>query len=96
MTKVERAPAHAQLSLGLTIRSLRAYHRLTLAELADEVGLTKSALSKLENGKCGCSLDALLRISQALGFDKLSELFEFVEEIDERSLEELVAELDAL
>lgn len=48
---------------------------MTIAELADASGLTKSYVSKVERGLSSASVAALLRVSNALGIP-LSSLFE--------------------
>ncbi len=55
------------MELGPRIRTLRTQRRLTLQQLAQSCGLTKSMLSKLENGRASPSIAALTRIATALG-----------------------------
>ncbi|CAN5472289.1 XRE family transcriptional regulator [soil metagenome] len=53
--------------LGTHIRTLRMQQRLTLQELAEACELTRSMLSKLENGRAQPSIAAVTRIASALG-----------------------------
>lgn len=60
--------------LGSTIRELRLKHGLTIAEVAEQVGISRGMLSKIENAQTATSLDSLARIANALGVS-LSTLF---------------------
>ncbi len=60
--------------LGSTIRELRQQHRLTIAEVADQVGISRGMFSKIENAQTATSLDTLAKIATALGVS-LSSLF---------------------
>ena len=53
--------------VGTEIRRLRLQKELTLSNLADQVGLSKSALSTLERTSRGVSVPQLRRIAEALG-----------------------------
>ena len=53
--------------LGNTIRELRQHHSLTIAELAERVGISRGMFSKIENAQTATSLDTLARIAAALG-----------------------------
>ena len=55
------------IQLAQRIRSVRADRQLTLEQLAERTGLTKSALSKFENFRVTPSLGALGSIAEALG-----------------------------
>jgi transcriptional regulator with XRE-family HTH domain len=55
------------LQCGLRIRTLRMQQRLTLDVLAVRTGLSKSSLSKIENGLVNVPLRTLDRIVAALG-----------------------------
>ena len=54
-------------SIGKNIRSLRLGQGRTLTELADKSDLTKSALSKIEQGKASPPISTLIRIATSLG-----------------------------
>ena len=60
--------------LGAAIHELRLRHRLTVAEVAQKVGISRGMLSKIENGQSSTSLDTLQKITSALG-ETLSNLF---------------------
>ena len=55
----------AQLELvGRKIRQLRRQRKLTQVELADEIGIHQSDLSRMEQGEYKVGLDTLLKILQ--------------------------------
>ena len=60
--------------LGNTIRELRQQHGLTIAEVAEQVGLSRGMLSKIENAQTSTSLEALAKLANAFGVS-LSTLF---------------------
>ena len=53
--------------IGLRIRKLRLDRNLTQQKLADEAGLTKGYLSKIENSKSAPPVSTLINLSKALG-----------------------------
>lgn len=53
--------------LGATVRELRQRHHLTIAEVAERAGVSRSMLSKIENGQTSTSLDTLSNVAHALG-----------------------------
>lgn len=53
--------------LGATIRELRQNHGLTIAEVADQVGISRGMLSKIETAQTATSLETLAKLAQALG-----------------------------
>jgi transcriptional regulator with XRE-family HTH domain len=53
-------------TVGMNIRQLRQADGSSLAELAKRADLTKSALSKIENGKASPPIATLMRIADAL------------------------------
>jgi transcriptional regulator with XRE-family HTH domain len=53
--------------IGQRIREVRLRDRLTIADVAHLAELSPGMLSKIENGQATASLDALVRISNALG-----------------------------
>jgi len=60
--------------LGNTIRELRQKHGLTIAEVAEQTGISRGMLSKIENAQTATSLDTLAKLASALGVS-LSTLF---------------------
>lgn len=54
---------------GDRLRTARIYRGKTIAELAEEVSVTKQAISQFENGKAP-GLETLLRLISALGFPR--------------------------
>ena len=63
-TKTER---DVLAGVGPRLRTLRRDRGATLAELAEETGLTASTLSRLENGKVRPTLEQLLPLARAHG-----------------------------
>jgi chromosome segregation and condensation protein ScpB/DNA-binding XRE family transcriptional regulator len=55
--------------LGFTLRTRRGVVRLTLQELADQVGVSAGQLSRIETGKSQPSYETLVRLHHALGLD---------------------------
>lgn len=53
--------------LGETIRKARQAHNLTQEQLGERVGVQKSQISKLENGRSVITLPTISRIFKALG-----------------------------
>ena len=60
----ERAPAAARL--GVALRALRIQRHLSQAELAQVAGVSASAISQVERGRRGFSLDTLLTLTARL------------------------------
>ena len=60
--------------LGTAIRDLRQRHGLTIAEVAEQVGISRGMLSKIENAQTATSLETLGKLASALGVS-LSKLF---------------------
>lgn len=58
--------------LGLAIKHERLRQNLTIAEIGERTGLSRGALSKIENGQASMSLDSLSRIAGALGVSMAS------------------------
>lgn len=54
--------------LGETIKQARLKQKLTQEELGEKVGVKKSQISKLENGKSVMTLPTISRVFKALGF----------------------------
>ena len=61
--------ASSRLRVGSAIRARRVAAGLSLAELAERIGVALSTMSKIENGKISTSFERLEGISQALGAD---------------------------
>jgi transcriptional regulator with XRE-family HTH domain len=53
--------------LGSTIRELRQNHGLTIAEVAEQTGISRGMLSKIENAQTATSLETLAKLASALG-----------------------------
>lgn len=53
--------------IGARIRWLREANKLSLTKLAEESGLTKGYLSKVENGLAGASFATVEQLAAALG-----------------------------
>ncbi len=62
--------------LGKMIRELRRHDHLTIAEVADQAGISGGMLSKIENSQVSTSLDSLNKIAGALGVS-LAHLFRY-------------------
>lgn len=60
-----------KLQLGKLIKTLRKQKKLSQAELADLLGISRITIQNLESGK-NFTIDTLLKVLQH--FDKLSEL----------------------
>ncbi|MBD3884875.1 helix-turn-helix transcriptional regulator [Phormidium tenue FACHB-886] len=60
--------------LGGTVRELRQNHGLTIAEVAEQTGISRGMLSKIENAQTSTSLETLAKLANALGVS-LSTLF---------------------
>lgn len=58
--------------LGEAIRKARLDQHLTQGELGEKVGVKKSQISKLENGKSIITLPTMSRVFKALGFSSAS------------------------
>lgn len=53
--------------VGDRVREFRTSLQLTVADLADRIGMSKAMLSKVENNRASASLSTLARLSTALG-----------------------------
>ena len=56
-----------EVSVGSAIRGLRQRHGLTLAQVAEQAGISRGMLSKIETGQTSAAMDTLARIARALG-----------------------------
>ena len=55
-------------AVGQRIKAAREAKNLTQEELGEKIGVKRSQICKLENGKCSPTLSTMSRIFQALGF----------------------------
>jgi len=74
--QIEQTAAEHSLEryVGNTIRELRQKHGLTIAEVADQIGISRGMLSKIENAQTATSLETLAKLASSLGVS-LSTLF---------------------
>lgn len=56
-------------AVGLSIRTNRKLRNVTMPELAEALGVTVSALSRLENGRTQTNIVHLRRIARRLGLE---------------------------
>lgn len=62
--------------VGKMIRELRRHDHLTIADVADQAGISHGMLSKIENGLVSASLETLNKIAGAFGVS-LAHLFRY-------------------
>jgi transcriptional regulator with XRE-family HTH domain len=62
----EASMTKAEILIGARVKEYRQAHEYTLDVLGQKTGLSRSYLSKLENGKVSPSIPTLLKIAQAL------------------------------
>ena len=55
------------LALGSAVREMRQRHKLTIAQVSEQAGISRGMLSKIETGQITPGLDSLSRIARALG-----------------------------
>ena len=79
-TSAPSANGPLEIFVGTALRDFRTKQKLTLDDVARRAGISKSMLSKIENGHT-TSLDTLKRLSEALGVE-LSKLFQRFETPD--------------
>lgn len=53
--------------IGEAIKRARIQHNLTQEELGEKVGVKRSQICKLENGRCSPTLSTISRVFRALG-----------------------------
>lgn len=53
--------------VGEAIKKVRLKQNLTQEELGERIGVKRSQICKLENGKCSMTLSTMSRVFQALG-----------------------------
>ncbi|WP_321324004.1 XRE family transcriptional regulator [Thiomicrorhabdus sp.] len=71
---IPKQPQSLDLHIGKTINKARKKQSLTIADIAEQSGISRGMLSKIENGQVSPSLDSLLKIARALGIP-ISALF---------------------
>lgn len=69
-----RSRRASPVKIGLKLRQMRKLKRLRLKDLADQIGLSESLLSKVENDKASPSASTLKKLVDALGV-KIEYLF---------------------
>ena len=70
--------------INRALKITRAFHNLSLAEAAERVGLSKSYISELENGKKNVSMEVLIKYSDGFSIP-MSSLMIFAEKLDENN-----------
>ncbi|CAH1692533.1 XRE family transcriptional regulator [Hyphomicrobiales bacterium] len=63
----QSAPAEPALKIGARVKALRHSRNFTLSDLAECSGVSRSALSKLENEKASPSYDVIQRLAKGFG-----------------------------
>lgn len=58
-----------RIKIGESIREIRERKGLNQEELAEIMNVSRSTISKIENGKFNCSMDYLSKFSWFLGFE---------------------------
>ena len=64
----EHNPHIFRLQLGDSIRQIRESRGLTQEQLADQMSISRSTISKIESGKFNFSIDYLSRFGDGLNF----------------------------
>lgn len=80
--KQDECSGRIRARLGYRIRLLREDRGLSQSDFAYRIGINRSYLSGVENGKRNLTVDILARMADILGIT-LSELFEGVDAEDE-------------
>jgi transcriptional regulator with XRE-family HTH domain len=60
-------PLSLEKCVGTSVRNLRIRQNLTIAQVAEQAGISGGMLSKIENGQISAGMDTLSRVSRALG-----------------------------
>lgn len=76
---------NGRTQLGQRVREVRKNQGRTLQELGMAAGLSKSTLSKIENGSLSVSYDNLLKLAEALSIDVATLFAPKVEKISRQS-----------
>ncbi|MES2943319.1 MAG: XRE family transcriptional regulator [Pseudomonadota bacterium] len=66
-TPAEIQPPSLEESVGSAIRQLRLRDGLTIAQIAEQAGISRGMLSKIETGSTMAGMDTLARIARVLG-----------------------------
>jgi len=66
--KMENYLHDCRLKMGETIREIREKRGYSQEQLADIMKVSRTTISKIENGKFNCSIDYLSKFSWFLGF----------------------------
>ncbi len=66
-TRTPAAIKRANRELAESVKAWRKLNGLTQSQLADRAGLERKTVVRLENSDAGVSMDALLRVLNALG-----------------------------
>ena len=53
--------------IGETIKKARIQHNLTQEQLGNKIGVKRSQICKLENGRCSPTISTISRVFRALG-----------------------------
>jgi transcriptional regulator with XRE-family HTH domain len=61
------SPVALEKCVGTAVRALRQRRRLTIAQVAEQAGISDGMLSKIENGQISAGMDTLSRVARALG-----------------------------
>jgi DNA-binding XRE family transcriptional regulator len=77
--RLEDMAAQARSTLGTRLRDLRESHSITQAQLADRMGVTQPALSRIEAGRHDPRLGTLQKYAEAVGLS-LQELLNAIAE----------------
>ena len=77
-SKTEENVDKFSIDVGNAVYFFRNHKKLTIADLAILVGVSKSTISKIENGKQGYTGETIKRIAEALNI-KASDIFDFAE-----------------
>lgn len=57
----------AARSIGEQLAAWRKLQSLTAVQVAERAGISRSSLTKIENGDAGVSFEAVLKVARALG-----------------------------
>src|SRR6185437_13201518 len=76
---------HGSASLGAKLRHLRTARELTIAQLAEQAGVSSGLISQIERGNSNPSIKTLQRLRAALGVN----LWEFLDDRASAALSEV-------
>ena len=62
--RLQHLAIHRQLTLCRRIRALREYHKFTQFEVAERLGISQAAYSRLEKGEVEVSVMKLIALSE--------------------------------